>query len=291
MPYVDVDRAVIYWKVVYYGPGLSGKTTNLQHLSKIVKQKQLFSIAGEGSRTVYFDYMPIEFPAIDGFKPIFKLYTVPGQVKYSKTRAMLLKGVDGIIFVVDPQKQIFQNNVESLNELRQNLHILDIDMDDLDIIFQYNKQDLDNIIPSDEAGRALEADTFPSMGAIASTGENVKKTLELLGNQMVKRFYDNPEKELLKGILSMEIKSFLDFFKDQDRLRNLKWLVENIDNIKKNADTYTSLIMRLEKAEKTIITVNKVIDSFNQVLKRFEQQMEDFTQRRGFFSMFRRKKP
>ncbi len=137
-------------KIVYYGPGLCGKTTNLQwvHEKLPVKNKgKMLSLATETDRTLFFDFLPIELGTIRGMRTRVQLYTVPGQVFYNATRRMVLKGADSVVFVCDSQEPMLEANLESLENLRENLEVNEIDPDEIPIVFQYNKRDLPNALP------------------------------------------------------------------------------------------------------------------------------------------------
>src|SRR5713101_6926661 len=136
-------------KIVYYGPGLCGKTTNLQAIhQKTAPQSrgEMVSLETETDRTLFFDLLPLDVGVIGGFRTRVQLYTVPGQVFYNTTRKLVLKGVDGIVFVADSQKAMKEANVESLNNLRTNLAEIGLQLDDLPLVFQYNKRDLSTIL-------------------------------------------------------------------------------------------------------------------------------------------------
>ena len=145
-------------KIVYYGPGLSGKTTNLQYLHSIfdpAKRGKLLSLATEADRTLFFDFLPIELGKISDFSIRFQLYTVPGQVRYNATRKLVLKGADAIVFVADSQREMSEQNIESLKNMRENLIANNINPDDIPVIFQFNKRDLTNILSIDELNKDL----------------------------------------------------------------------------------------------------------------------------------------
>src|ERR1700692_1841835 len=139
-------------KIVYYGPGLCGKTTNLHHIyAKTSPQSrgEMVSLETETDRTLFFDLLPIDVGVIGGFKTRLQLYTIPGQVFYNTTRKLVLKGVDGIVFVADSQKPMLEANVESLKNLRENLGEIGLSIDELPIVFQLNKRDLPNVADPD----------------------------------------------------------------------------------------------------------------------------------------------
>jgi mutual gliding-motility protein MglA len=171
-------------KIVYYGPGLCGKTTNLHHIygrTSPGSRGEMVSLETETDRTLFFDLLPLDVGVIGGFKTRVQLYTVPGQVFYNTTRKLVLKGVDGIVFVADSQKAMKDANVESLNNLRTNLAEISLKMEDLPLVFQYNKRDLSNILTVDELAQTLNAGgTYESYEACAVLGQGVFETLKAI---------------------------------------------------------------------------------------------------------------
>jgi len=171
-------------KIVYYGPGLCGKTTNLHHIygrTSPGSRGEMVSLETETDRTLFFDLLPLDVGVIGGFKTRVQLYTVPGQVFYNTTRKLVLKGVDGIVFVGDSQKAMKDANVESLNNLRTNLAEISLKMEDLPLVFQYNKRDLSNILTVDELAQSLNPNgTYESYEACAVLGQGVFETLKAI---------------------------------------------------------------------------------------------------------------
>ena len=170
-------------KIVYYGPGLCGKTTNLEYIYSKTSPKsrgEMVSLETETDRTLFFDLLPIEVGVIGGFKTRFQLYTVPGQVFYNSTRKLVLKGVDGIVFVADSQRPMLEANIESFKNLEENLADLGINIDDVPIVLQYNKRDLKNICSVEELNEALNKKGYPYVESIAITGKGVFETLKLI---------------------------------------------------------------------------------------------------------------
>lgn len=170
-------------KIVYYGPGLSGKTTNLQYVHQKVPSEtkgKLISLATDADRTLYFDFLPINIGSINGFQAKFQLYTVPGQVYYNATRKLVLRGVDGLVFVADSQPDKMDENVESLNNLRENLAEYGYKIDELPIVIQYNKQDLPNIMTPEEMRPQLNSNNWPEFKASATEGFGVFDTLKYM---------------------------------------------------------------------------------------------------------------
>jgi signal recognition particle receptor subunit beta len=171
-------------KIVYYGPGLCGKTTNLHHIygrTSPGSRGEMVSLETETDRTLFFDLLPLDVGIIGGFKTRVQLYTVPGQVFYNTTRKLVLKGVDGMVFVADSQRAMKEANIESVNNLRSNLAEIGIKLDDLPLVFQYNKRDLSNILAVDELEESLNAERkYESYEACAVLGQGVFETLKAI---------------------------------------------------------------------------------------------------------------
>lgn len=167
-------------KIVYYGPGLSGKTTNIEMIHKLLRPEQkgrLISLPTETDRTLFFDFLPVELGQIKGFKVRFHLYTVPGQVFYNATRRLVLQGVDGVVFVADSQQDMESSNVESLRNLADNLATYGKSLSEIPFVLQYNKRDLRNIMPVERMDAVLNPGRVPVFEAVAVRGEGVTETL------------------------------------------------------------------------------------------------------------------
>ncbi len=167
-------------KIVYYGPGLSGKTTNIEMIHKMLRPEQkgrLISLPTETDRTLFFDFLPIDLGQIKGFKVRFHLYTVPGQVFYNATRRLVLQGVDGVVFVADSQREMGNSNMESLKNLMDNLSSYGKKLEELPFVLQYNKRDLKNVFTSKELDQALNFLHVPTFEAVAPAGKGVTETL------------------------------------------------------------------------------------------------------------------
>ena len=165
-------------KIVYYGTGFCGKTTNLQQLHKFLpsdSKGKLISMATEGDRTIFFDFLPIEIGKVKEFNLRFQLYTVPGQIRYNATRKLVLKGADAIVFVADSQKGMHDQNIESLENMRENLMANNIALD-LPKVFQYNKRDIANVMSIDDLNQTLNKDGSPYFEAVAVEGKGVEQT-------------------------------------------------------------------------------------------------------------------
>jgi signal recognition particle receptor subunit beta len=188
MTFINYASREINCKIVYYGPGLCGKTTNLQHIFESTAPQsrgKLISLATETDRTLFFDFMPLELGTVRGFKTRFHLYTVPGQVFYDASRKLILKGVDGVVFVADSQEERMDANVESLYNLEENLQAQGYDLMKLPYVLQLNKRDLPNVIPVDELAAELRRKEEPVVEAVASTGAGVFDTLKGVAKQVL----------------------------------------------------------------------------------------------------------
>ena len=188
MTFINYASREINCKIVYNGPGLCGKTTNLQYIydSTAPQAKgKLISLATETDRTLFFDFMPLELGTVRGFKTRFHLYTVPGQVYYDASRKLILKGVDGVVFVADSQEERFDANIESLYNLEENLKSQGYDLMQLPYVLQLNKRDLPTVVPADELTAELQRKGEPVFEAIASNGTGVFDTLKAVAKQVL----------------------------------------------------------------------------------------------------------
>ncbi|MBI4573577.1 MAG: GTPase domain-containing protein [candidate division NC10 bacterium] len=194
MSFINYAAREINCKLVYYGPGLCGKTTNLQYIySKMdpSNRGKLISLATETERTLFFDFLPLELGTIRGFKTRFHLYTVPGQVFYDASRKLILRGADGVIFVADSQVERMESNIESLENLEGNLAEQKLRLESMPFVQQYNKRDLPNIVPVEELQAALNPRNVPWFEACAPKGlgvfETLKAVAKLVLNELKKR--------------------------------------------------------------------------------------------------------
>ena len=181
MSFINYSSREINCKIVYYGPGLCGKTSNLQHVygkTNPESKGKMISLATESERTLFFDFLPLSLGEIRGFKTRFHLYTVPGQVFYDASRKLILKGVDGVVFVADSQVERMEANIESLENLDDNLKEQGYDLKKLPFVIQYNKRDLPNAAPVEELRNLLNPDGNAEFDACAATGEGVFETLK-----------------------------------------------------------------------------------------------------------------
>jgi mutual gliding-motility protein MglA len=168
-------------KIVFYGPGLCGKTTNLEHIHKNLPDKtrgKMLSLATQTDRTLFFDFLPLDLGSVKGMKTRVQLYTVPGQVFYDATRKLVLKGADGVVFVVDSQKELMESNLESWENLKDNLRENNLDIENIPLVIQYNKRDLPNVLPIRELDKKINEVKAPYFEAIAINGQGVQDTLK-----------------------------------------------------------------------------------------------------------------
>ena len=181
MSFINYSSREINCKIVFYGPGLCGKTTNLQFIYTKTNpdlKGKMISLATETERTLFFDFLPLSLGQIRGFKTRFHLYTVPGQVFYDASRKLILKGVDGVVFVADSQIERMEANLESMDNLKINLREQGYEIEKIPFVIQYNKRDLPNAAPLDEMKRLLNPLGVPDFEACATTGEGVFETLK-----------------------------------------------------------------------------------------------------------------
>jgi len=186
--FINYVAREINCKIVYYGPGLGGKTTNLQYVYQITSAEnkgKLISLATETERTLFFDFLPIEFGQIRGFRTRFHLYTVPGQVFYDSSRKLILKGVDGVVFVADSQEERMDANLESVSNLAENLREQGFDLATIPYVLQLNKRDLPGALPVEELRRQLLVKGEPCIEAVAPQGVGVLPTLKAVARQVL----------------------------------------------------------------------------------------------------------
>ena len=181
MSLVNYSTREITCKIVYYGPGRSGKTSNLQYVHAFVPDERkgpMVSLATETDRTLFFDFLPLDLGMISGFRTRMQLYTVPGQVYYNATRKLVLRGADGVVFVADSQPEQWEENIESLRNLHENLLEENIDLRTFPIVLQYNKRDLPGVLPVAELDDTLNFRGVPAFPAAAVSGDGVFDTLK-----------------------------------------------------------------------------------------------------------------
>jgi hypothetical protein len=190
MSLVNHSTKEITAKIVYYGPGRCGKTTNLQYVfSRLPEERRgkIVSLATEKDRTLFFDFLPLDVGPISGFQTRFQLYTVPGQVYYNATRRLVLQGADGVVFVADSQRSLMDENRESLDNLRDNLSSWGMTLEELPLVFQYNKRDLPDLALPSELARLLEVGSRPAFEGVAVQGRGVLDTLRAIGFMVMQR--------------------------------------------------------------------------------------------------------
>ena len=181
MALINIKNREVQIKIVYYGPGRGGKTTNLEYINKKYQKQiktEMVSLKTQDDRTLFFDFLPLALGEIRGFKTRFHLYTVPGQVFYDASRKLILKGVDGVVFVADSQEERFDANIESLENLKDNLEEQGFDLEKLPFVIQYNKRDLPNVSSVEELSNLLNPRKVPELEGCAMTGEGVFETLK-----------------------------------------------------------------------------------------------------------------
>jgi len=192
--FINYVAREINCKIVYYGPGLCGKTTNLQYVYQVTSAEnkgKLISLATETERTLFFDFLPIDFGEIRGFKTRFHLYTVPGQVCYDSSRKLILKGADGVVFVADSQEERFDANLESLDNLIGNLQEQGGDIQTTPYVLQLNKRDLPSALPAESLTRELKVKDEPVFESVAVRGDGVLPTLKAIARQVLVRLRQN----------------------------------------------------------------------------------------------------
>lgn len=193
MPFVNLGKKEINFKVVYYGPPLCGKTTNLEYLHAAMPKEargDMTMLATQADRTLYFDFLPLTSDAIKGFTSRFQLYTVPGQAIYNQTRKIVLTGVDGLVFVADSQWEEMEQNALSFNNLKENLATFNRSLSEMPYVLQYNKKDLPDIAPDEYLDFMLNQDDerILSVDAVAVEGTGVFKTLNTICKMVMAQF-------------------------------------------------------------------------------------------------------
>jgi signal recognition particle receptor subunit beta len=197
MALVNHTTREINAKIVYYGPGLCGKTTNIHliyHRISPTQRGKLISLATETDRTLFFDFLPVELGTIKNYKVRFHLYTVPGQVFYNATRKLVLKGADGVIFVADSQRAMLDANLESLANLRDNFAEQGVNISEFPMVIQLNKRDLPDVLSIDELNASLNPRGVPFYEAVATTGDGVLKTFTAVSKLVLQDMQKFPER-------------------------------------------------------------------------------------------------
>lgn len=190
MAIINVGVREIHCKIVYYGPGMGGKTSNLQYIHSQVPRESkgdLLSIATETERTLFFDFLPLDLGKVRGFSTRFHLYTVPGQVLYERTRVAVLNGADGVVFVADSQREKLQEDIKSLQELARNITRQNKKFSEFPIVLQYNKRDMPNALPSAVMDKYLNPLHWQRYDAVATTGVGVFDTLKAISKLVISK--------------------------------------------------------------------------------------------------------
>jgi signal recognition particle receptor subunit beta len=190
MALINYASREINCKLVYYGTGLGGKTTNLEYIFKQLApgiRGEMISLATETERTLFFDFLPLDLGSVQGFKTKFSLYTVPGQVEYNASRKLILNGVDGIVFVADSQVDKMAENIESLRNMEENLAEYGLTLDSVPYVLQYNKRDMPNVSSFEDLEAALNTRGVPSFEAVAVEGSGVFATLKAVSKSVLNR--------------------------------------------------------------------------------------------------------
>lgn len=180
----------IAYKIVFYGPGLSGKTTNLRRIRDLIAPEnrgRLVTLCTRGERTVFFDFLSVDFAWIKGSNVRLHLYSVPGQAYYALSRRVILDGLDGLVFVADSQMERMDANVDTLDDLEQNLQSFGLNLSMIPVVLQYNKRDLPGIAPVDMMDRLLNRHGWPMVEAVALGGGGPAETLKLIAAMMARR--------------------------------------------------------------------------------------------------------
>ncbi|HAG90677.1 MAG TPA: gliding-motility protein MglA [Bdellovibrionales bacterium] len=188
MSFINYNAKEIHCKVVYYGPSLGGKTTNQQWVYQKTmsgEKSDLFSIPGDAERTLFFDFLPLNIGEIQGYKTRMHLYTVPGQVVYDASRKLILKGLDGLVFVADSQEERMEENIQALKNLERNLTQQGYGINEVPLVFQYNKRDLPNAVPLEEMKTALNKYNSPEFEGTASEGKGVFESLKSVSKSII----------------------------------------------------------------------------------------------------------
>ena len=188
MSFINYSAREINCKIVYYGPGLCGKTTNLKYIYSRTRPEargKMVSLATETERTLFFDFLPLSLGQIKGFRTRFHLYTVPGQIFYDSSRKLILKGVDGIVFVADSQIERMDANIESFENLKDNLQEQGYSLQQIPYVIQYNKRDLPDRVPVDQMRQVLNTEGVPDFEAVATEGKGVFDTLKAVVKQVL----------------------------------------------------------------------------------------------------------
>ncbi len=191
MPHINYQDKEIAFKIVYYGPGMSGKTTNLMYIHNVLdndRKGDIVVLDTEEERTLFFDFFPLELGRIEGYTVRFNMYTVPGQVFYEASRRLILEGADGIVFVADSEKDRLQDNLESFGMLRNSLSDFGVEYKGFPLVLQYNKRDLPDLLPIGTLEGQLGLNGIPTFEAVATEGRGVMETIRMASRQVIQKF-------------------------------------------------------------------------------------------------------
>ncbi len=195
MPHLDINKKQLVFKIVYYGPGMSGKTTNLLFIHKKIFDKykgDMIILDTEEERTLFFDFFPVSLGAIQGFSLKIHLYTIPGQVYYEASRKIILEGADAVVFVADSNPAKLEDNIEMYKRMLSNLESFGVDMQTFPIVLQYNKRDFSELIPIGQMEKILNIPTtIKTTESVATSGKGVMKTLQIISKEMINNFQLN----------------------------------------------------------------------------------------------------
>ena len=192
MPHLDLNKKQLVFKIVYFGPGMSGKTTNLLFIHRKVFDKykgDMVILDTEEERTLFFDFFPVSLGSVQGFALKIHLYTIPGQVYYEASRRIILEGADGVVFVADSSPDRLEDNLDMYRRMMINLESFGVDLDVFPIVLQYNKRDFEKVIPIGQLEEILELpDDFLVTESVATSGRGVMRTLQLISKEVIKSF-------------------------------------------------------------------------------------------------------
>ena len=191
MPYINYESKEISFKIVYYGPGMSGKTTNLVFIHKMLSEEvkgEMVTLDTDEERTLFFDFFPLELGSIGGYRVRFNMYTIPGQIYYEASRRLMLDGADGVVFVADSNPARFDQNLTSYQMMEDNLRSYGLDPVKFPSVLQYNKRDLKNAVSIGSLEKALKLNGIPVKEAIATEGRGVMETIREVSMLVIKRF-------------------------------------------------------------------------------------------------------
>jgi len=191
MPHINYRDREISFKIVYYGPGLSGKTTNLVYIHEVLdpdRKGEIVVLDTAEERTLFFDFFPMELGRVEGYSIRFNMYTVPGQAYYEASRRLILEGSDGVVFVADSQSERLEDNIMSFQMLRDNLADYGEDWSHFPMVLQYNKRDLSGLVPVGTLENELRLDGIPVFEAVATVGIGVMETIRMASRQVIEKF-------------------------------------------------------------------------------------------------------